>query len=48
MIEKIERYYLEINSINSLKPKSITSDNFTIKEADKNNFDLNKFFYKQI
>ena len=48
MIEKIERYYLEINSINNLKPKSITSDNFTIKEANKNNFDLNKFFYKQI
>ena len=48
MIEKIERYYLEINSINKLKPKSITSDNFTIKEANKNNFDLNKFFYKQI
>jgi len=48
MIEKIERYYLEINSINNLKPKSIRSDNFTIKEANKNNFDLNKFFYKQI
>ena len=48
MIEKIERFYLEINSINNLKPKSITSDNFTIKEANKNNFDLNKFFYKQI
>ena len=48
MIEKIERYYLEINSINNLKPKLITSDNFTIKEANKNNFDLNKFFYKQI
>ena len=48
MIEKIERYYLEINSINNLKTKSIPSDNFTIKEANKNNFDLNKFFYKQI
>ena len=31
-----------------MKPKLITSDNFTIKEANKNNFDLNKFFYKQI
>jgi GNAT superfamily N-acetyltransferase len=48
MIEKIERYYLEINSIENLKNKSAPSENFTIKEANKNNFDLNKFFYKQI
>ena len=48
MIEKIERYYLEINSINSLKTKSIPSENLTIKEANKKDFDLNKFFYKQI
>ena len=48
MIEKIERYYLEIDSINSLNTKSIPSENLTIEEAKKNNFDLNKFFYKQI
>ena len=48
MIEKIERYYLEINSIENLKNKSAPSENFTVKEANKNNFDLNKFFYKQI
>ena len=48
MIEKIERYYLEINSINKLNTKSIPSENLTIEEAKKNNFDLNKFFYKQI
>ena len=48
MIEKIERYYLEINSINSLKTKSRPSENLTIKEANKKDFDLNKFFYKQI
>ena len=48
MIEKIGRYYLEINSINSLKTKSIPSENLTIKEANKKDFDLNKFFYKQI
>ena len=35
MIEKIERYYLEINSINKLKTKSITSDNFTIRRQIK-------------
>ena len=48
MIEKIERYYLEINSIEDLKIKQIPSDNFFLKEADKDKFDLNKFFYKQI
>ena len=48
MIEKIERFYLEIKSIKNLKTKFVPLDNFTIKEADKKNFDLNKFFYKQI
>ena len=48
MIEKIERYYLEINSIEDLKTKEMPSDNFFLKEADKDKFDLNKFFYKQI
>ena len=48
MIEKIERYYLEINSIKDLKTKAVPSESFSIKEEDKNNFALNKFFYKQI
>ena len=48
MIEKIGRYYLEINSIKDLKTKQIPSDNFFLKEAEKDKFDLNKFFYKQI
>ena len=48
MIEKIDRFYLEINSINELKPKRTLLDDFTLFEAEKNNFDLNKFFYKQI
>ena len=48
MIEKIERFYLEIKSIKNLKTKFMPSNNFTIKEAGKKNFDLNKFFYKQI
>ena len=48
MIEKIERFYLEINTINDLKTKPILSDCFSLKEASKYNFDLNKFFYKQI
>ena len=48
MIEKIERFYLEINNINDLKINPISSDCFSLKEASKDNFDLNKFFYKQI
>ena len=48
MIEKIERYYLEINSIKDLKTKAVPSESFSIKEENKNNFALNKFFYKQI
>ena len=48
MIEKIDRFYLEINSINELKSKRTLLDDFTLFEAEKNNFDLNKFFYKQI
>ena len=48
MIEKIERFYLEINTINDLKTKQISSDCFSLKETSKDNFDLNKFFYKQI
>ena len=48
MIEKIERFYFEINTINDLKTKPISSECFSLKEANKDNFDLNKFFYKQI
>ena len=48
MIEKIDRFYLEINSINELKAKRTLSDDFTLSEAEKSKFDLNKFFYKQI
>ncbi len=48
MIEKIERFYLEISTINNLKTKPISSECFSLKEANKDNFDLNKFFYKQI
>ena len=48
MTEKIERFYLEMNSINNLKTKPISSNCFSLKEASKDNFDLNKFFYKQI
>ena len=48
MIEKIERYYLEIDTIKNLKIKSTPSENLTIKESNVNDFNINKFFYKQI
>ena len=48
MNEKIDRFYLEINSINELKAKRTLSDDFTLSESEKSKFDLNKFFYKQI
>ena len=48
MIEKIDRYYLEILSIQSLKYKKKPNENLNIELLKKENFDLNKFFYKQV
>ena len=48
MIQKIERYFLDIKSINNLNFKSKPSDIYLLNKENKNKFDLNKFFYKQI
>ena len=48
MIEKIDRYYLEILSVKSLKNKKKPHANLGIELLKKENFDLNKFFYKQV
>ena len=48
MIERIERYYLEINSIEDLNSKQVSDQNFTLTEENNYEFNLNKFFYKQI
>ena len=48
MIERIERYYLEINSIEDLNSKQVSDQNFTLTEENNYKFNLNKFFYKQI
>ena len=48
MIERIERYYLEINSIEDLNSKPVSHQNFTLTEENNYKFNLNKFFYKQI
>ncbi len=48
MIEKIDRFYLEILSIKALKEKAKPLENLNIELIKKENFALNKFFYKQI
>ena len=48
MNKKVDRNYLEINSLNDLIESKIPSDEFIIKSIDPANFQLNKFFYKNI
>ncbi len=48
MIEKIERYYLEIKFLKNLKCKEILSEKYLLKLVDPIDFQLNKFLYKQI
>ncbi len=48
MIEKIDRYYLQISSNDIINEKSKPSESFKLELADPCNFELNKFFYKQI
>ena len=48
MIEEVKRNYLEINSINDLKEGNKPSDDYSLSLIDPINFQLNKFFYKNI
>ena len=48
MSKKIDRNYLEINSLGDLVDTSSPSDEFKIQLIDPPNFQLNKFFYKNI
>ncbi len=48
MIEEVKRNYLEINSIKDLKETNQVFDDFSIVLVDPVNFQLNKFFYKNI
>ena len=48
MTEEVERNYLEINSINDLNEGINPSDNYILILLDPINFQLNKFFYKNI
>jgi len=46
--KKVERNYLEINSINDLNESDTLNDRYSVKLLKPINFELNKFFYKNI
>ena len=48
MMEKITRNYLEIKSIKELSGISKPSEDYKIEKVSRNDFQLNKFLYKQI
>ena len=48
MITKVDRNYLEINSIKDLIQSNTPNKNCNLKLVDPPDFQLNKFFYKQI
>ena len=48
MTTSVKRDYLEINSITDLKEKIKPSDKLTVNLEDSIDFQLNKFFYKEI
>ena len=48
MTEEVERNYLEINSIKDLKEVSKPNNDCSLKLLEPINFQLNKFFYKNI
>ena len=48
MIKKIERNYLEINSLTELNSSAVSSNDYSVKLIDPVDFEINKFFYKNI
>ena len=48
MNKKVERNYLEISYLEDLKESSNLSDHYSISFVDPVDFQLNKFFYKNI
>tara|TARA_B100000902_G_C27169016_1_gene842773 strand:+ start:90 stop:587 length:498 start_codon:yes stop_codon:yes gene_type:complete len=46
--KKIQRNYLEINSITDLKESNIVKDRYSVQLVDPADFQLNKFFYKNV
>ena len=48
MTEEVQRNYLEINSLKDLKEGNKPSEDYSLSLIDPINFQLNKFFYKNI
>ena len=48
MTQEVKRSYLEINSLEDLNQGSRPSDDYSLNLLDPVNFQLNKFFYKNI
>ncbi len=48
MNTKVERNYLEINSLKELKETEISSSSYSIEIVEPADFQLNKFFYKNV
>ena len=48
MKKEIERNYLEINSLEDLNETNILSEDYFIKLVEPRDFQLNKFFYKNV
>ena len=48
MSEKVKRNYLEINSLKDLKEGNKLREDYSLSLIDPINFQLNKFFYKNI
>ena len=48
MTKKVERNYLEINSIDELNEPSDLIMNYSIQLVEPDDFQLNKFFYKNV
>ena len=48
MTEEVKRNYLELHSLQDLKESKNPSEDFSINLINPNDFQLNKFFYKNI
>ena len=48
MTQEVKRSYLEINSLKDLKEVQKPSSDYSLKLLDPVNFQLNKFFYKNV
>ena len=48
MTQEVKRNYLEINTLKDLKEVKKISENYSLSLLDPSNFQLNKFFYKNV